>query len=99
MRSRQRPRQKKPIPGRRLIPQLFPASELLPGEVNFVEPHETPPRALEAMANLERLPEMLFQATKLELPEGKIVVGQIAQVGGILARRLDRFAGCEGTIH
>src|SRR5262249_26230375 len=91
--------QKEPIPGWAVILQFFPACELLPCEMYFFQAYEMPAGAAEAIADLEWVPEMLFQPAKGVLAKRTIVSRHVAQRGSILAGCLDRFAGGQSAIN
>src|SRR5262249_51536971 len=96
---RRRPGQEKPVPGRRLAPEFFPAGELLPGQTHFQKAKQLPAGAAKTMANLERLPEMLLQAPIPELSKRKVIIDEFAHVGRVLAGSFDRLSAGKCAVH
>src|SRR4051812_16880080 len=66
--------------------------------MHFLFPYQLEARAREAVADLERLPEMLIEPLKAKLAEGEIVKGVIVEMRRILACRLQRLAAIHGPI-
>src|ERR1019366_7758165 len=90
--------QEEPVPWRRVVLQILAAGELLPGQVYFLKAFQREAGALKAIGDLERLPKVLLQSAKAELPEREIVGFMLAMQGGVLARRRDRFSSLAGAI-
>src|SRR5262245_11975963 len=79
--------------------QVTRACELSPGEMHLLEAAQAEAGALQALANLERLPEVLHQALKAKLAEGEIVTGVIVVMGRVLAGAVERLAQRQGAVH
>src|SRR5207253_443935 len=91
-------RLKKPIPRRRLLVQVFAAGELLPGQQHLGQANAAKACPAQAVADLERLPEMLLQAAEAKLAEGEVIAGVVVVVGRVLASRVQRQAVGQGAV-
>src|SRR5437879_10714000 len=87
-----------PVPRRRQMLEVAATGELLPRQQHGRQLEAMEAGALEAVADLKRLPEVLLQALVAELAEGEIVQGMLAQRRGVLAGRGDRLAGRQRPI-
>src|SRR5438876_9446044 len=88
----------KPIPGRALLLEIVSPGELLPGKEHAGQANSAKAGSPQPITDLKRLPEVLFEAVKTKLAEGKVIEGVVVKMGRILPRHFERFARRQGSI-
>src|SRR5689334_22457344 len=76
---------KEPVPRRGILAQVAAAGELPPAQLHPRSMNVSESGPLQAIGDLERLPEVLLQAGVAELAEGEIVQLVLAVPGGVVA--------------